>query len=261
MDYQKLCGEVQEIIRETAKIAKENFRKIDKTSIHFKAKNDLVSFVDTETEKALINHLIKLLPGSSFLAEESGKTTELSSDYLWIIDPIDGTTNYLHQLPLYSISVALQKNNETVLGLVYEVVNDEMFFAYEEGAFLNNKKISVSSTTELDDALLATGFPIKNFEILDYYLSIFKNLVQKTRGIRRMGTAAVDLAYVACGRFDGFFEFNLSPWDVAAGAYIVRQANGMVTDFLGEKNYLFGKQILASNAYLFEALLNEVVEK
>jgi len=254
MSITDLCLKTSEIIKSASILSKDRFRKLSNDDIQLKAKNDLVSFVDIETEKYLIDKLGKLLPGSAFLAEESGYKATSDSDYKWIIDPIDGTTNYLHQLPMFSISVALQKNENTVMGLVYEVVNDEMFYATEGGAFLNRKQIRVSETSLFENALLATGFPVKNFEIIDDYLCIFKNLVLNTRGIRRMGSAAVDLAYVACGRFDGFFEFNLSPWDIAAGEYIVRKAGGRVSDFAGENNYLYGQQILASNFHLFEKL-------
>lgn len=258
--YQNICSQAIEIVKETSVIAKSNFRKTGKNDIHFKGRNDLVSFVDIETETKLKNNLSGIIPGCGFLAEESGEAFSPDSEYIWIIDPLDGTTNYLHQLPVFSISVALQKNHETVIGIVYDIVNDEMFHAISgKGAFLNGEPIRVSSTSLLQDALLATGFPIKNFEIIDDYLRIFKNLVTKTRGIRRLGSAAVDLAYTACGRFDGFFEYNLSPWDIAAGELLVREAGGFVSDFAGKNNYLYGKQILASNNLLFHELLQNTI--
>ncbi|NLJ07146.1 MAG: inositol monophosphatase [Sphingobacteriales bacterium] len=260
MNYSALCHKTIEIVYQASEILKENFGKINHTDIEFKGKNDLVSFVDRETENFLKSKLSDLIPESGFLAEESGLSDFKDTDYLWIIDPLDGTTNYLHHLPLYSVSVALQENNETVIGIVYEVVNDEMFYSYKGGnAMLNGERISVSATADLQNALLATGFPIKNFEIIDDYLRIFRNLVTQTRGIRRLGTAAVDLAYVACGRFDGFFEYNLSPWDVAAGEFIVRQAGGSVSDFSGKNNFLYGRQILAANSLIFNELLKNVI--
>jgi len=259
MDKRKLCQEVVKIARDASKIIKDNYHKVSGNDIKFKQVNDLVSFVDLETEQYLIRRLSTLITNSSFLAEESGKIINdgETGDYLWIIDPLDGTTNYIHGIPVFSISIALQYKSRTVVGVVYEVNQDECFYASEgHGAFMNDVPIKVSRTRQLSGSLVATGFPFREFEIVDEYLKIFRKLMKSTRGLRRLGSAAVDLAYVACGRFDSFYEFNLNPWDVAAGEFIIREAGGQVSDFNGNDNYLYGRQILASNSFVHSEMLN-----
>jgi myo-inositol-1(or 4)-monophosphatase len=191
---------------------------------------------------------MKILPEAGFITEEETIEKSADKEWLWIIDPLDGTTNFLHSLPFFSISVALQHRGKTVMGLVCEVNRRELFYAIKnEGAFLNGKKISCSSTEKLTDSLLATGFPYYDFGRREAYLKLLGELMPKSRGIRRLGSAALDLAYTACGRFDAFFEYSLAPWDVAAGAFIVEEAGGIVTDFTGGDNYLHGKEIIATN--------------
>jgi myo-inositol-1(or 4)-monophosphatase len=188
-----------------------------------------------------------MLPGSGFIAEE-GTSTKKSDTYNWIIDPLDGTTNFSHGVPVFAVSIALMKRNELVLGVVYEINRDECFHAVKgQGAFLNHVSIKVSPVQTIDKALLATGFPYYNFDQMKQYLAILDEFMKGTHGLRRMGSAAVDLAYTACGRFEGFFEYNLQPWDVAAGALIVKEAGGLVTDFSGGNDFLFGRQIVAGN--------------
>lgn len=210
--------------------------------------NNLVSYVDKESEKKIVHALSRILPGAGFIAEE-GTAVESTNGYQWIIDPLDGTTNFTHGMPLFAISIALALNDRVVLGIVYEVNKKEMFHTVEGGlAYCNNKQIQVSSVRSMHDSLLATGFPYYEFEQMDAYLRIIRNFLRESHGVRRLGSAATDLAYVACGRFEGFFEYNLNPWDVAAGAFLVQQAKGTVTDFGGGTNYLFGGEMIAGCA-------------
>ncbi len=239
-DVIELCEEVGDFMR------KEN-EGFDLSKIEQKGSfSNLVSYVDKESEKRLVTRLSHLLPGSGFLAEE-GTEVAGSNDYRWIIDPLDGTTNYLHGLPLYAISIGLQRNENTILGIVYDVSHKECFHSIEGGAaYCNQKEIRISSITKLEESLLATGFPYYHSEKKEDYLEIIKIFLEKTHGIRRLGSAAIDLAYVACGRLEGFFEYNLKPWDVAGGAFLVQQAGGRVTDFSGGTNYLHGNELCAA---------------
>ncbi len=255
-----LCLESCTLIKEVGIFIQQELGKVKTSEIEVKDLNSLVSYVDKEAEKKLVEGLGKLLPKATFLTEEETIKTE-AGEYQWIIDPLDGTTNFLHQLPFFSISVALQHHDESVLGIVYEVNRGECFYAWKDGgAFLNEKSIQVSPTSNLADTLIATGFPYYDYDYIKNYLNILEALMQKTRGIRRFGSAALDLAYVACGRFDAYFEYSLSPWDVAGGACIVREAGGEVCDFRGGSDYIFGKQVIATNngiAKEFFQLINQ----
>ncbi len=256
---QKLLQEVIVLVKETGDFIRQESQKFDSDRIEYKGLNDLVSYVDKEAENRLVKGLEELLPGSGFIAEE-GTSNKRSDIYNWIIDPLDGTTNFTHGLPVFAISVALMKRNELSMGVVYEVNRDECFHAIKgNGAFLNHVPIKVSNAKSLDKALLATGFPYYNFEQMTQYLRIINDFMQNTHGLRRMGSAAVDLAYTACGRFEGFFEYNLNAWDVAAGALIVQEAGGKVMDFSGGQNFLFGREIVASNEVSSEML--SVIQK
>lgn len=211
-----------------------------------KSLNQLVSFVDIESEKMLVSGLQAITPGAGYLAEEGTTDTKNKALY-WIIDPLDGTTNYLFNLSKYAISIALYADEKPVYGNVYVPTDKEMFTGTPTGAYLNGVKISVASRTDFSKTLIATGFPYYNFTEMEEYLLVLRDLMKRTKGLRRMGSAAIDLAYTACGRFDAFFELNLSPWDVAAGAYIVQQAGGHVSDFKGGTTHVFGNTILASS--------------
>jgi len=251
---QKLLQDVIVLVKETGEFIRQESRKFDHSKIEYKGKNDLVSYVDKEAEKRLVKGLSEILPGSGFVAEE-GTSTHRSDIYNWIIDPLDGTTNFTHGLPVYAVSVALVKRGVLTLGVVYEINRDECFHAIkDQGAFLNHSPIKVSETNTLEKALLATGFPYYNFDQMQQYLTIINEFMQTTHGLRRMGSAAVDLVYTACGRFEGFFEYNLNAWDVAAGALIVQEAGGKVTDFKGGEDYLFGREIVAGNVTQSEML-------
>jgi myo-inositol-1(or 4)-monophosphatase len=224
--------------------------------------NNLVSYVDKEAERRLVKVLKQVLPEAGFITEEGTVEQSRSNEYNWIIDPLDGTTNFLHGLPIYSISVGLTQNDKPVLGVVYHIVRRECFHAIrDDNAYCNGKQIHVSSIPTLQQSLLATGFPYYHLDKRDNYLDIIKDFLERTHGIRRLGSAAIDLAYVACGRLEGYFEYNLNPWDVAAGILIVEQAGGKVTDFRGGDDCLFGGQLCAGNSLMHGEMLEVVHQK
>ena len=254
MDLEVLTGQLRHLCIGTGDLIQQERQKMGPLDIEMKGTHNLVTSIDRMSEERLVGELLKLLPEAGFIVEE-GTVTKVGKEYHWIIDPIDGTTNFVHGIPVYSISVALQHRDEIIAGAVYEINRRECFYSWKGGrAFLNDQAIHVSGTTSLDDSLLATGFPYNAEGKTGRYLDIFHHLLLNSRGIRRLGSAAVDLAYLACGRFDGFYEYGLNPWDVAAGAFIVRQAGGKVTDFHGGDDYLHGRTIIASNAYLHEKI-------
>ena len=237
-----LCRGVGDFMKKQSLIFKEE-------QIEVKGLHDFVSYVDKTSEQMIIKHLKELLPEAGFIAEESGES--LAERYNWIIDPLDGTTNYLHHIPMYAISIALKEYDEVILGVVYEVGHDECFYSWKgERCFLNDKEIHVSMKRELGDSFVATGFPYIDFTKLDKYIKVLREMMIETVGVRRIGTAATDLAYVAAGRFEVFFEYALKPWDVAAGSFLVKQAGGVVTTFDGGDNYIFGREIVAGNQWI-----------
>lgn len=258
LQLETICQQVCELSRETGHFIQNEKNKINSELVEVKGKNDFVTYVDKTSEKKIVEGLLKILPEAGFIAEENTLSTR-GEIYNWVIDPLDGTTNFIHSLPCYAISIALLRNDKPVMGVVYEINLDECFYAWEGGnAYLNGKVISVSKAAKLADALIATGFPYYNYNRLNEYMELFRYLMQETQGLRRLGSAATDLAYVACGRFEGFYEYNLNPWDVAAGAFIVQQAGGRVTDFNGGNDFIFGKEIVASNQPIFEEFLSVV---
>lgn len=225
-------------------------------SIEEKALNSLVSFVDKTAEDMLVEELNKITPNCGFITEEETENI-LNREIEWIIDPLDGTTNFLYGIPNYCISLGMRWNEKLSIGIIYEINRNELFYAFNNGgAFLNQKPIQVSQRATLSESLLATGFPYYDFENLENYMKALHELMRKVRGIRRIGSAALDLAYVASGRFDGFFEYSLHPWDVAGGSLIIIEAGGKVTDFNNQNQYLFGHQIIATNALIHADLLN-----
>ncbi len=247
-----LCLDSCEVIKAVGAFISQELGKVKASAIETKALNSLVSYVDKEAEVQLVKELGVLIPEATFLTEEETVKSK-AGEYQWIIDPLDGTTNFLHQLPFFSVSVALQHNGQTIIGIVYEVNQKECFYAWKGGgAFLNGNAIVVSSSTKLADTLIATGFPYYDYSTIQAYLGVLETLMKKTRGIRRFGSAALDLAYVACGRFDAFFEYSLNAWDVAGGAFLVEEAGGKVSDFRGGTNYIYGKELIASNAGISE---------
>lgn len=238
----------------------EHFQKVPKEAIRQKRQNDFLSFVDESSERIIIEILTKNFPDFSILAEETG-ATEGSSEYRWIIDPLDGTTNYINGLPIFSVSIALQKKNEIILGVIYDPLHQEMFHAEKnKGAYLNNQPITVSRSASLAESFIATGFPFKAKHLLKDYLQAFEGIFRPCIGMRRMGSAAIDLAYVAAGRFDGFWELGLSPWDVAAGSIIVQEAGGKLSDFWDGPDYLNNTSIIASNKIIHHELIR-IIQK
>lgn len=220
--------------------------------VQVKGLNSLVSYVDQEAERMLVQGFLELLPGSAFITEEETVPQDGGSPYVWIIDPLDGTTNFIHGLPVYAISVALQHKGNTVLGIVHELGKNECFYAWDgHRPELNGNPIQVSQPQALSEALLATGFPYYEFGRMEQFMHLLQDFFKGSRGLRRLGSAATDLAYVACGRFDGFFEYGLNPWDVAAGAYLVERAGGKVSTFSGSGSALFEKEICAASPAIF----------
>ena len=252
--------EVITLAKETGKFFLQEINKVKASDIEVKGLHDFVSYVDKTAEARIVKGLSTVLPESGFITEEQ-TATHRGERFNWIIDPLDGTTNFLHHIPLFSVSIALMEYNEIVLGVIYEPNLDECFYAWKGGnAFLNEKEIYVSDQNELKNTLLATGFPYYDFGRLNGYMELFTWFARNTSGLRRLGSAAVDLAYTACGRFEGFYEYGLHPWDVAAGVFLVKQAGGTVTDFTGGNNYIFGGELLASNSLLHKPLLDAVKE-
>lgn len=236
----------------------ENLGKISKKDIALKQASDFVTFVDKESEQIIIHTIKEDFPNHYFLAEESIKEVEVG-EYRWIIDPLDGTTNYIHQYPVFSVSLALEYKKEIILGVTLDIGRDELFTAEKgRGAFLNGNPIKVSKATTLKDSLITTGFPFRRKELIDVYLKLFKNVFNKVSDLRRAGSAALDLAYLACGRCEGFFEIGLSPWDIAAGAILIKEAGGVITDFGGGPDYLLTGNIVAGTPAVHKEILAEV---
>lgn len=258
MNLESIEKNVVDISREVGEFIKKEGASFDRTKIELKQGfNNLVSYVDKEAERKLVDVLKRILPEAGFITEEGTVEQSKQHEYNWIIDPLDGTTNFLHGLPIFAISIGLTRGDKTILGAVQHVIRNECFHAIEnQPAYCNDIEIHVSPIKSLDESLLATGFPYHNFEKRDIYLDIIKDFLEKSHGIRRLGSAAIDLAYVACGRLEGFFEYNLNAWDVAAGAFIVQQAGGTVTDFRGGKDFLFGGELCAANAYIQPEMLS-----
>jgi len=259
--YTEILENVKALVRETGNFILKESVKFKIQDAYSKGLHDYVSYVDLGSEKILVEGLKKILPEAGFIVEEG--TEKISNNELnWVIDPLDGTTNFMHGVPAYSISIALTKGDDILLGLVYSIRNDEVFYATKgSGAWLNGKRINVSKTSMINDMLVGTGFPFTNYKLLNPYLDALKFFIENTHGVRRIGSAAIDLAYVACGRFDAFFEYNLKPWDVLAGILIIREAGGVVSDFSGNEASLTGKEIIASNRLVYNDFFAEVVKR
>ncbi len=244
-----------EIAKEAGEIIKEGFGK--NISIEFKTdSSNLVTNIDKNSEKIILDFIKKDYPTHSVIAEETGNAKG-SSDYTWVIDPLDGTTNFAHGLPLFSVSIGVQKNGETIYGVIYDVMRDVIFSAEKgSGTFENGKIVSVSKNTELEKSLLVTGFP---YGIKDDYLDAikyFSSFIVHSRGVRRLGSAAIDFCYVANGVFDGFWEAKLNPWDVCAGLLLVEEAGGKTTDYNGNPISIFSSNFLATNGKVHKSMLD-----
>lgn len=241
--------------RRAATVINRASTQLELLTVESKSPNDFVTEVDRAAEKAIIEVLREAYPGHGILAEESGESGA-ESEFVWIIDPLDGTTNFIHGFPQYAISIALAKNGVPEHCVVYNPINNELFTASRGGgAFLNDRRIRVSRRTRLSDALLGTGFPYREFGNIEAYLAMFRELTQKSAGIRRPGAAALDLAYVAAGRLDAFWEIGLAPWDMAAGVLLVQEAGGLVSDFAGEGNFMTTGNVVAGTPKVFGQLL------
>ncbi len=256
----KFANEVLKIVRQAGRFIVQESKHFDSHKIHHKDHFDLVSYVDIETEKYLIHHLSQLMPEAGFIAEES--QVHSTKEWKWIIDPLDGTTNFTRHLPCYAISVALAHKDDMQLSVVYNIPLNEIFYAIKNhGAYLNDNIITVARNKNLSSSLFATGFSVSKFDKAEIHLSIVKEIITHSLGIRRIGAAAVDICYVACGRLDGFFEWYLNPWDVAAGALLAKEAGAIVSDFSGKDNYLYNQEIIVAQPDIYHRLLQLIQQK
>ncbi|AEN72329.1 inositol monophosphatase [Rhodothermus marinus SG0.5JP17-172] len=259
MDAHTLYEEAREVAARLAREAGQIVRYYaGRVTVREKGYNELVTQADEEVQRFLIEQIHRRFPEHAILAEENLSDVQdgrEGASFRWIIDPIDGTTNFTHGVPPYGISLALQHEGRTVVGVVYDVPHDELFTAVRGGGlYVNGVRARVSQTETLREALITTGFPYREVVHLEEYLEALGRVIRATRGVRRPGAASVDLAWVACGRFDGFFETGLSPWDVAAGILLVEEGGGRVTDFHGRSDPIFARQMLATNGRIHEAL-------
>lgn len=253
-----LCSEVCLIAKTTGEFIRREVNQLHQNQVETKSIHNFVTYVDKAAEEQLVEKLQQLIPEAGFIVEEN-TIEKQDREYQWVVDPLDGTTNFIHGVPVFSISIALMHHKEVLLGVVYEINHDECFWAVKGGgAFMNGDPIKVSGAATVHESLLATGFPYYDYSRLNQYMELFTWCLRNSHGVRRLGSAAVDLAYVACGRFDGFFEYSLSPWDVAAGSLLVEEAGGKVSDFNGGKNQIFGREIIATNGRIAEELLSKV---
>lgn len=245
---------------EAGKIILRNLNKLDSINIQSKGRNDFVSEVDFMAEQTIINILQSSYPDHDILGEESGNVAGTKkSDFQWIIDPLDGTTNYLHGFPMYAVSIALQKRGVLQAGVVFDPLKEELFTAaIGEGAFLNQRRLRMSGCSKMSKALIGTGFPFKNLPALDRYIEMFRRIFPETAGVRRAGSAALDLAYLAAGRLDGFWEMDLKPWDIAAGVLLIKEAGGVISDFNGGDEYLQSGNVVGGCLKIHQELLDLV---
>ncbi|MGL1889115.1 MAG: inositol monophosphatase [Reichenbachiella sp.] len=246
MNLKEITKQVVNLADLCGQFIKNEQKNFQLSSVEHKGKNDLVSYVDKEAEKRIVEGLQKILPEAGFITEE-GTIAEDDSKLKWIIDPLDGTTNFIHGLPCFSTSIALARGKELLIGVVNDMGQDDIYHTYQGGgAFCNEESITVSPVKKVEDSLIATGFPYYQFDQMEKYMKILTHLMQNSHGLRRFGSAAIDLVYTAIGRYEGYFEYNLNSYDVAGGALIVMEAGGKVTDFSGGDDFLFGREIVAS---------------
>lgn len=237
----------------------QKFQRDSNYSIDFKGKNDLVTEADVRAEEKILAAIRAEYPNDNILAEETARQQSMPGGRTWVVDPIDGTTNFTHGFPIYCVSIGLWEDQQPQMGLVLEVSSEEYFTALSgKGAFLNGNPITVSTCRDPQNALVGTGFPYNDLSLVDNYLQFFRMLMNNIQGVRRPGAASYDLCCVAAGRYEGFYEYALNPWDVGAAALIVQEAGGTVTDWAGDDNWLFGKRIVAGNESLHQFLLEEI---
>jgi myo-inositol-1(or 4)-monophosphatase len=257
-DLMKICKQVRDTAEEAGEYIRSQSPGMIDLTVREKGVHDYVTHVDITSEKMITDRLQKIIPGAGMIAEETSPI-QAASRYVWIVDPLDGTTNFLHGLPPYSISIALMDGDEIVVGVVYDIPAADFFYSWKEAyAYHNGTRIKVSQTETVRHSLVATGFPYSSFHRIDPYLNTLRFLMENCGGVRRMGSAAIDLSYVACGRFDAFWEYGLNIWDVAAGSIIIQQAGGSLSDFSGGNSYLRGKEIIAANPLVFDEFRSEV---
>jgi len=253
MNMDKIIQAAREAALKAGRMLRENIGK--SIEISYKGTVDLVTNFDTQAQRVIFDHLSSCFPDHDYLAEE-GLSQNKGAEFRWIIDPLDGTTNYAHQFPVFTVSIALEREGEVVLGLIYDPMREEMFSAVKgRGTFLNGEGIRVSAVDDLNKSLLATGFPYDIRASKVNNITHFNNFLTRVQGIRRCGSAAMDLCYVASGRFDGFWELKLSPWDMAAGALIVQEAGGLISDFQNGEFTIYGAEILASNGLIHQQIV------
>ncbi len=258
IDLRLLCEQVQVISLRIGKFISAERKKVKASDIEMKGSSNFVSYVDKTAEKFFVEELKKLLPVAGFIAEEDA-SLQKANRYNWVIDPLDGTTNYLHGIPCFATSVALLENDIPVIGVVHEMNGDECFYAWKGGgAWMNGERISVSTCASLKEALVSTGFPYEEQGWHDKYISLFSDVQRTSIGMRRVGSAATDIAYVACGRYDAYYEYGIHAWDVAAGVLLVQEAGGVVTDFSGGNDFIFGERFVCGNKNVQTQLLEKI---
>jgi len=258
MQLEQVANRVIELSKQAGDFIRQERKTFNAGKIEYKGLNDLVSYVDKNAEELIVAGLEKILPEAGFITEEQ-TSNKIAERYNWIIDPLDGTTNFIHGLPVFSVSIALKEYDELVLGVVYEINQDECFYAWKGApAYLNGKEIKVSKAPAISDSLIATGFPYYDFGKQPQYIELFTYLMKNCHGLRRLGSAAVDLAYTAAGRFDAYYEYNLNAWDAAAGIVIVKQAGGHVVNFKGGDEVLDTRELLATNGMFTGEMLTVI---
>ena len=246
---------MEKACKKASKLLIRDFGEIEKLQVSKKGPGDFVTNSDKRTEKIIINELSLARPDYSFLAEESG-LSEKNTEFKWIIDPIDGTTNFLHGIPYFAISIGLEKNKEIICGMIFNPITNEMFYAEKgKGAYLNNTRIRVSSRKNIDECVLLTGGPILSYKNKEIFFKEYESVSRKVAATRKFGSSALDLAYLASGRCDGVWERNLNYWDIAAGIIIVKEAGGTVTDFKGGDKYIEDRNLLATNSKIDKDLI------
>lgn len=239
-------------------LIQKNLGRLSRDDVSVKEASDFVTRVDRESEQVIVATIREKYPDHDILAEESFRDKN-TGGYRWIIDPLDGTTNFIHGYPVFAVSIALQHGDEIILGLVYDPLRGEVFTAEKQkGSFLNGKPARISGVSTLQESLIATGFPFRRKKLIEAYLELFRRIFNQVSDIRRAGSAALDLAHVACGRCDGFFEIGLSPWDAAAGSLLIKEAGGVITDFSGGNDYLGTGNVVAGIPLVHSAIIHDV---
>jgi myo-inositol-1(or 4)-monophosphatase len=258
MDLKAILDAALVVTHGAADFIRSQAGKVTADDVITKSRNSLVSYVDKTAEEILVKGLSNIIPGAGFITEEE-TVTQHQSEYTWVIDPLDGTTNFLQQIPVYSVSVGLVHHGQIVVGIVSDVEQRETFYAWKGGgAWCNGKPIKVSGRTDVQDAVVATGFPYASRDVLPQLTSVFEFFLKNARGIRRLGSAAIDLAYVACGRFDVYYETTLNPWDIAGGILLVEEAGGKVSDFSGHQEMMKNGQIIAGPPEIHAAVAGHI---